>query len=83
MLHVLSEHGTMYLQNMIGEVMPVRLREIRESKGIGLNELAKQCNISPSYLSALERGVKKNPTKEIMDRIAEVLSEPVKNIFYT
>lgn len=61
----------------------MRLREIRESKGIGLNELAKKCDISPSYLSALERGVKKNPTKEIMDKISDVLCEPIKKIFYT
>lgn len=62
--------------------MDIRLRELRIKKNIGLNELAKKARIAPSYLSALERGLKTNPSSKTMNKIAEALGATVPEIFY-
>lgn len=60
----------------------MKLREIREQKGIGLNKLAEDLEMSASYLSELERGIQKNPTKQVMEKIAIALNSTVPEIFY-
>lgn len=62
--------------------MDIKLRELRIKKNIGLNELAKKARIAPSYLSALERGLKTNPSTKTMNKIAEALGATVPEIFY-
>jgi transcriptional regulator with XRE-family HTH domain len=61
----------------------VELRKIREKKKIGLNELARTIGVSPSYLSQLERGIKSNPSKETMEKIAAALKKPVQEVFFS
>lgn len=60
----------------------MKLRNTRERKRIGLNELARRVNMSPSYLSGLERGIKTNPSKETMTKIAAALNKPVQELFF-
>lgn len=52
------------------------IKKIRESKGLGVNELARLASINPSYLSALERGEKTNPSTKIINKIAAALEAP-------
>ncbi|TWD98913.1 transcriptional regulator with XRE-family HTH domain [Neobacillus bataviensis] len=47
--------------------------EIRKQKGLTLSELAKRAKISKSYLSNIERNLNRNPSIEVVKRIAEVL----------
>ncbi|MBE6066130.1 MAG: helix-turn-helix transcriptional regulator [Clostridium lundense] len=54
---------------MFGE----NIKKIRESKGLGLNELARLAGVNASYLSALERGEKENPTVTTLKKIADAL----------
>ncbi|MGM0843540.1 MAG: helix-turn-helix domain-containing protein [Bacillota bacterium] len=54
---------------MVGE----RIKSIRESKGITINELAHNAEISKSYISSIERGLQKNPSINVLDKIAAAL----------
>lgn len=47
--------------------------EFRKKKGITLSELAKRAKISKSYLSNIERNLNRNPSIEVVKRIATVL----------
>jgi XRE family transcriptional regulator, master regulator for biofilm formation len=47
--------------------------EFRKKKGITLSELAKRAKISKSYLSNIERNLNRNPSIEVVKRIAAVL----------
>lgn len=55
---------------MIGK----NITRIRESKGYTLSQLAELANISKSYLSNIERGINKNPSISVMQKIAAVLN---------
>jgi transcriptional regulator with XRE-family HTH domain len=59
----------------------MQLRAIRESQGICLTKLAKSSGIKPSYLSEIERGIKKNPSKDVMERIAKSLGKTMDEVF--
>ena len=60
-----------------------RMKQIRNQKGITLTELSKKTGISIGYLSHLEGGTRKNPSIEIMDKIAKVLDKSVSDVFFT
>ena len=47
--------------------------EIRKRRGYTLSELAELSNISKSYLSNIERNINKNPSLEVIQKIATVL----------
>jgi XRE family transcriptional regulator, master regulator for biofilm formation len=51
--------------------------ELRIKKGITLSELAKRANISKSYLSNIERRLNKNPSIQVIKKIAAVLDVDV------
>lgn len=57
-------------KHMIGK----KIAEIRKQRGYTLSELADLARISKSYLSNIERNLHKNPSLEIMIRIADVLN---------
>lgn len=42
---------------MVQKAVGSRLQELRKAKGLTQEQLAERVNISPHYLSALERGV--------------------------
>jgi len=66
----------------LGGEQKMELRNIRIKKKIGLNKFARDIGVSPSYLSQLERGLKSNPSKETMEKIATALKKPVQEIFF-
>lgn len=54
-----------------------RIRTERKRQGMRLNALARAAEISPSYLSQLERGEREAPSAEVLYRIAGALGKPV------
>ncbi|NYE56432.1 helix-turn-helix domain-containing protein [Carboxydothermus ferrireducens] len=50
-----------------------KIRELREERGLTLNELSKKAGLSISYLSEIERGSKK-PSLKTIDKIAKALN---------
>lgn len=57
------------------------IKEIRILKKLGLNELAKKSNISGSYLSNIEKGIKNNPSIEALSNIADALDVSIEEFF--
>ena len=53
------------------------IKKIREDKGVGVNELSRLSGVNASYISALERGEKKNPTVTTLKKIADTLEVTV------
>ena len=53
------------------------IKNIRESKGIGLNELSRISGVNASYISALERDEKNNPSINTLNKLATALEVSV------
>ncbi len=53
------------------------LRERREHANMTQEELAKRAKVTRSYIAVLEAGHKKNPSLDIMKRLARALGVPV------
>jgi len=49
------------------------IREMREAQGLGLREAAERLDISPAYLSRIERGREHPPKPEVVKRMANLL----------
>ena len=60
-----------------------KIRKFRESKNKTLKELANEVGISAGYLSHLERGSRSNPSKEVMEKIADALDSSIATIFFS
>lgn len=58
----------------------LKIREVRNSKNISLQELSEMTNISKAHLSYLERG-EKEPTISILVRIAFALKVDEKELY--
>ena len=54
------------------ELVGDQLREIRQSRGETLRDVAKSARVSPQYLSEIERGLKE-PSSEILAAVVESL----------
>ncbi|MDX8362026.1 helix-turn-helix transcriptional regulator [Cytobacillus sp. IB215316] len=57
-----------------------KVKEIRIMQGISLSELSKLSGVSKSYLSIIERGIQKNPSIEIICKIAAALNVNVEKL---
>ena len=57
-----------------------KLRQIRRSKDITQEDLAKKVNVAKSYLCQIERETK-SPSVNLLDEIAEVLGCSVTDFF--
>ena len=57
-----------------------KIRKLRENKGISLNQLAKKAGISKAYLSQLENDVSKQPSAEILLKIASAFSMTIADL---
>ena len=57
-----------------------RLREIRLSSGLSLREIARQLDVSPSFISQIENG-KSQPSVATLYAFAKLLSVPVDVLF--
>ena len=64
---------------MIGK----NIYEIRKRRGLTLSELAGRANISKSYLSNIERNLNRNPSIQVMGKIALVLDVDLKMLLRT
>lgn len=56
------------------------IKKIRESKKIGVNELSRLSGVNASYISALERDEKKNPSVNILEKLALALEVSIDDI---
>ncbi len=51
-----------------------RIKKHRINKNISITELAVKANVSKSYLSYIERGLQKNPSLQVLSRLAKTLN---------
>lgn len=58
----------------------MRIREVREEKGLKQKELAQKAGITAAYLCDLEKGKKHNPNISLLMRIAEALNVTVTDL---
>ncbi|MCA1055138.1 helix-turn-helix domain-containing protein [Rossellomorea aquimaris] len=54
---------------MVGDV----LKHYRDVRGITINELSHLAGISKSYISSIERGIQKNPSIRVLQKLADTL----------
>jgi transcriptional regulator with XRE-family HTH domain len=53
------------------------LKAVRKANHMGLRELARKAKVPPGYLAELEAGKKKNPSLDVLRRLARALGVPV------
>lgn len=58
------------------------LKKIRQEKNMTIRDLAEKSGVSIGYICHLERGTRKNPTIEVMEKLAKALEEPAIKIFF-
>jgi transcriptional regulator with XRE-family HTH domain len=56
------------------------IKAIREAKKIGVNELSRLSGVNASYISALERDEKKNPSVNTLEKLAAALEVSIDEI---
>lgn len=59
-----------------------QIKKFRKENDLSINELARRTELTPSYISNLEKGKRDNPSKETMEKIAEALGKTVPEVFY-
>ncbi len=57
------------------------IREMREAQKLGLRAAADRLNISPAYLSRIERGKERPPKPELVKRMATLLGADPDRLF--
>jgi transcriptional regulator with XRE-family HTH domain len=57
----------------MGSINRHAVKDFRRSKGWSIRELARQSGVDVSILSRIESGERRNPNKDIIDRIADAL----------
>lgn len=62
------------------ELFGARIKSIREAKGWTQEKLAEKMDISPNYLSSIERG-KENPTFDMLAKFADALKVEMWEMF--
>lgn len=62
---------------MIGPVV----RSLRQERNLSQEALAHAAGVSSGYLSKLERGLYKEPSYDVLNRIARALSVPTPNLY--
>lgn len=62
---------------IIGE----QIKTLRKQKKLTSKELATMIGVTPAYLSMLEKNKRNNPTKEILQKIADALEVPLDALF--
>jgi XRE family transcriptional regulator of biofilm formation len=65
--------------------MPRRLSgvvtRLREAKGMTQRDLARKAKVTPGYIAQLEVGLRKNPSLDVLRRLAKALGVPVMDLF--
>lgn len=67
---------------MGGGIKMNQMKKFRKEKNLSINELARKTELTPSYISNLEKGKRDNPSKETMEKIAAALDKTVPEVFY-
>lgn len=58
------------------------IRKYRKDRQKTLTEIAEQVGISISYLCHLEKGTRKNPSLDVIERIAITLNVRIDDLYY-
>lgn len=53
------------------------LKTLREQRELSQRDLAKKARVTQAYIALLEGGEKKNPSLDVLTRIAKALGVPV------
>ena len=56
------------------------LKRLRLEKGYSINELSDRAGVSKSYLSYIERGIQKNPSLQVLSKLASTLDTHVEEL---
>ena len=59
-----------------------QVKKVREEKGITLVKLSGMSGVSVGYLCHLEKGSRKNPSIETMEKISKALNKSITEIFF-
>jgi len=59
-----------------------KIKKIRAETGMTLEKLSQLAGVSSGYLCHLEKGSRKNPSIEIMEKIALALNKSITEIFF-
>ena len=59
-----------------------QMRKIREEKGLTLRYIAYKTGLSEGYLCHLEKGKRRNPSMEVMKKIANALGKSILDVFF-
>lgn len=62
--------------------MDNKLREVRDSKGLSQDDLAKKSGVARAVISSLECGHRSSITSRTMSALAAALQTPVTEIFF-
>ena len=57
-----------------------KIKQLREEKGLSLNKLAETAGVSKAYLSQLENNVSKQPSAEVLFKIASALGTTIADL---
>ena len=59
-----------------------QIKKIRQEQGMTLVKLSELSGVSVGYLCHLERGSRKNPSVDIMEKISIALNKKITEIFF-
>ncbi len=62
---------------MTTRALGMRLKALREQHGLSQTALAKRVKVTQPYLAMLESGAFRNPTLDVVRRLAKALKVPV------
>jgi transcriptional regulator with XRE-family HTH domain len=68
------------VNDLVMESLGARLRDVRIRSGVGLRELARKAEVSPSYISQIENG-KTQPSITSLYAFARILNAPISDLF--
>lgn len=57
-----------------------RIKRLRILKGYSINELSEKAGVAKSYLSYIERGIQKNPSLQVLSKLANTLDTSVEEL---
>ena len=58
----------------------LKFRQLRKEKGLSLNKLAEMATVSKAYLSQLENNLSKQPSAEVLLKIASALGTTIADL---
>lgn len=59
-----------------------KIKQYRIEKQMTMKELARKAGISSGYLCHLEKGNRQNPSRKVMQNIADVLEKTIAEVFF-